>query len=843
MQEQPERYVAERFTFRFDAPIPRQFFGDRYDLSGWIVNTTGAPITGIRALVRQPLRRKKIFPARRKRSRPDVAVGFPHLPDAKTSGFLLELVLGAGRNHLTLQVRDEQRAWRTFDTATVYAHRLRLLDYFGFHQSRKLVLSNLQRRYEERGRPNAGSIKAKHSSQPTRYKKVDLFATTKSNLFILEIGELVAAGFREMGCESRLLLDELPAREPPSDTLQVIVTPHEYYNLFLTPRVSLDEAAVLTRNVVLLCTEQPGTGWFYNNLPWAHKAQAVADINPLGVIAYQRHGIRSFHFKLGYNEMLAFQPSAAYSDRAFDVTFLGALTARRDQFFAENAPFFASHHCRLRFVPLSFAKTRITKSYLPSPKRNELLSQSKILLNVHYSERGYFEWHRALVALANGCCLITEKSEGYGNLIPGKHFIMADSNDLVACCDYFLNHPDEAEMIARAGHEHISQQLRQSQTCHAFLNALERGDDDLDSDAPPESLPEALRRDLKRRRTRDLKSAIAHDFKNFGRTTIAAPKSVEPDVPSKEEIMKRRVAYRTQLREQEGSRNRGKEPWEIHDNKLYQSLAEPTLTVLVTLFNYEQHIGECLQSIEQASANVTSSLELLVINDASTDGSLAAAQEHQQPTRLPMRIVDKRYNTGLADARNVGTRLGRGRYIFMMDADNLIYPGALAQLLTAITQENAAAAFSILCRFGGTTEKRVGLLSYYDWDPQILVQQPYIDAMAMFRRDVLLESGYDTKLNQIGWFGWEDYELWLRFVQKNYHVAFVPNILCLYRHHDTSMINLTNLFEIDLVEHFIERFGELASHFEPHEMLFGVARESIPSLHAGARSNDVLIPR
>src|SRR4051812_43484179 len=228
MQEQPERNVAaEPFTFRFDAPIPRQFFGDRYDLSGWIVNTTGAPITGIRALVRQPLRRKRVFAARRKRSRPDVAVGFPHLPDAKASGFLLELTLRAGRNHLTLQVRDEQRAWHTFYTATVSAHRLRLLHNLGFHQSRKLVLSKLQRHYEERARPYAGSIHSNRSSQATRYKKVDLFATTKSNLFILEIGELIAAGFREMGCESRLLLDELPAREPPSETLQVIVTPHE----------------------------------------------------------------------------------------------------------------------------------------------------------------------------------------------------------------------------------------------------------------------------------------------------------------------------------------------------------------------------------------------------------------------------------------------------------------------------------------------------------------------------------------------------------------------------------------------------------------------------------------
>ena len=46
-----------------------------------------------------------------------------------------------------------------------------------------------------------------------------------------------------------------------------------------------------------------------------------------------------------------------------------------------------------------------------------------------------------------------------------------------------------------------------------------------------------------------------------------------------------------------------------------------------------------------------------------------------------------------------------------------------------LSRENRAAAYSLLCRFRGTPANRVGLLSYYDWDPQILVQYPYIDAI------------------------------------------------------------------------------------------------------------------
>ena len=77
-----------------------------------------------------------------------------------------------------------------------------------------------------------------------------------------------------------------------------------------------------------------------------------------------------------------------------------------------------------------------------------------------------------MVALANGCCLISETSEGYGDLVPGKHFIMADREDLIACCDYYLAHPKEAEAIAQQGLDFVKTQLRQAQTCQTFLQEL-----------------------------------------------------------------------------------------------------------------------------------------------------------------------------------------------------------------------------------------------------------------------------------------------------------------------------------------------------------------------------------
>jgi hypothetical protein len=149
--------------------------------------------------------------------------------------------------------------------------------------------------------------------------------------------------------------------------------------------------------------------------------------------------------------MLERTTAKAGSERDLDLFLLASLTDRREKFLAAHADFFARRKCHLRLVPIGFAKTEETKSYLPTDARNALLQRTKILLSVHYSELRYFEWHRMLVGLANGCCIITETCEGFAPLVPSKHFVMVEPEQLISCCDYYLEHPAELEAIARAG--------------------------------------------------------------------------------------------------------------------------------------------------------------------------------------------------------------------------------------------------------------------------------------------------------------------------------------------------------------------------------------------------------
>jgi len=187
---------SEDFAFQFDAPFPSIAYDKYLSWSGWLVHRHGKPIHGLRAVVRRTLLGRKIIRARRKRERPDVATAFPNLTEAKTSGFLFELQLGLGTNYLTFQVQDQRHVWRTFCTTTIRAAPLNFLDLLGFRQSRSVLTRILQSWAYDRAQrvvhlsAPVGPLIAKTVDRSTGsfIKRIDLLATSKSNLFIREIG-------------------------------------------------------------------------------------------------------------------------------------------------------------------------------------------------------------------------------------------------------------------------------------------------------------------------------------------------------------------------------------------------------------------------------------------------------------------------------------------------------------------------------------------------------------------------------------------------------------------------------------------------------------------------------
>jgi glycosyltransferase involved in cell wall biosynthesis len=423
---------------------------------------------------------------------------------------------------------------------------------------------------------------------------------------------------------------------------------------------------------------------------------------------------------------------------------------------------------------------------------------------------------------------------------------MAKADELTACCEYYLKHEDERQAIAEAGYDFMRERLAQKENCRAFLQqikkvfgqgntAAELGfdvQDNMELQSRIQPMPDALAKSLSQRPVTLLFSALREDLSNMFRSADRKPEMNGAKSKNSTDTVQRiailrdmRHGYNQRFEAQKRAQQSGEPIFQLIDNSRFDGSA-PAVSVIVTLYNYRAYIRQCLKSLEDSNtAAIPGGIEVVIVNDASTDDSLVQAIASQRNSRHPVRIVDKQLNTGLADARNIGLQSARAPYAFILDADNMVFPRALEQLHSTIVRDNSAAVYSMLCRFQGAHNNPEGLLSYYDWDPQMLIEYPYIDAMAMFDREQLIKiGGYDTELYKYGWFGWEDYDLWLRIAQADLRVSFLPNVLCLYRHHEKAMSNTTNLFERELVARLLEKYGSLVETYPPKRRLLGVDR-------------------
>ena len=352
-------------------------------------------------------------------------------------------------------------------------------------------------------------------------------------------------------------------------------------------------------------------------------------------------------------------------------------------------------------------------------------------------------------------------------------------------------------------------------------------DSNLDREAPQERafvsepVPDALAKHLSRRPTALFLSALREDLSNLFHPTHTEPvgngrTSTDPTETAQ------RIAIVSDIRRGYIERFEAQKKSQEQEEAIFQSIdnsrsngSTPAISVIVTLYNYGAYIGQCLKSLEDShTAAIPGGIEVVIVNDASTDDSLKQAMVVQRNSRHPVRIIDKRLNTGLADARNLGLQLARAPYAFILDADNMVFPRALEQLHATIVRDNSAAAYSMLCRFQGAHNNREGLLSYFDWDPQMLVEFPYIDAMAMFDREQLIKiGGYDNELYKSVGLGGRTTTYGCELRGAGLCVSFLPNVLCLYRHHEKAMSNTTNLFERELVAHLFEKHRALIERY------------------------------
>ena len=202
----------------------------------------------------------------------------------------------------------------------------------------------------------------------------------------------------------------------------------------------------------------------------------------------------------------------------------------------------------------------------------------------------------------------------------------------------------------------------------------------------------------------------------------------------------------------------------------------PKISVVIPVYNREKYVQSAVDSI---LSQTFSDFELLVIDDGSTDGSIAVVQSYSDPR---IRFVRNNTNLGVSATRDKGIQLARGEYLAFLDSDDCAYPDRLRKQTAFLDNHPDYAAVGSWSEWmseeghssGRIKRKPTSSDEIAAWR---LFQQGIENSTSMARTDVLRAYRYQEEFDIC-----EDFELWAR-IAADHKLATLPEVLVRRRMH------------------------------------------------------------
>ena len=230
------------------------------------------------------------------------------------------------------------------------------------------------------------------------------------------------------------------------------------------------------------------------------------------------------------------------------------------------------------------------------------------------------------------------------------------------------------------------------------------------------------------------------------------------------------------------------------------------ISVVVTCYNHEKYIEQCLRSIfNQTYRNI----ELIVLDDGSTDSSAKIIQEVLKDSPFETSF-ESHENLGVVKNRNMGLGLIKGDYLLFVDSDNYLDMDYIEQLYSKLIETNADIAYCDLFN----PEKEEYYLKSREFDLTDFLNASFIDNCSLIRISIIGDARYDEKLNRKKL---EDYDFLLNLILNNGAKAvYQPNTKLNYRVFETGSISLRNSVKyhyeiyLEILEKYLDKL--------PHEI-------------------------
>lgn len=201
------------------------------------------------------------------------------------------------------------------------------------------------------------------------------------------------------------------------------------------------------------------------------------------------------------------------------------------------------------------------------------------------------------------------------------------------------------------------------------------------------------------------------------------------------------------------------------------------VSVIIPCYGQAHFLPDALNSV---LAQTHGEFEAIIVNDGSLDGTDAVAAAYaERDARIR---VFRQENQGLSGARNAGLARARGDFVVFLDADDVLFPNALASGLAALREHPKAVFASGRFQFMGhfreplANPRQIGRIVEDPYTALLRVNQIAVPAMVMYRRSIFDDAGtFDASVSPA-----EDYDLYLR-ITRRYPICTHDTLVAGYR--------------------------------------------------------------
>jgi glycosyltransferase involved in cell wall biosynthesis len=227
---------------------------------------------------------------------------------------------------------------------------------------------------------------------------------------------------------------------------------------------------------------------------------------------------------------------------------------------------------------------------------------------------------------------------------------------------------------------------------------------------------------------------------------------------------------------------------------------KPLVSIVLPVYNGEKFLEESIEScLNQSYQNI----ELIIINDCSTDDTLKIANEFADKD-VRIKIITNKENKKLPASLNIGHNKAKGDFITWTSDDNKYELNAVEVMLKTLLEKNADIVYSdiMIIDHNGQKVRDVEFPTIEN-----IIFRNYIGSCFLYRKEVFERNkGYNEN-----YFLVEDYDFWLRAIS---HSRFyqLRKKLYQYRKHDTSLTHQI-AFNDEKKEIWNENVTKMYSHF------------------------------